>query len=156
MRLGPSDQILNTLLSKASIVLQLSEREGFEVKVSEAIHKGKPVIANRAGGIPLQIRDQRNGFLVDVGDTDSVAQHLLKLWTDKNLHHQMSSYALEHGSDEVSTVGQALNWFYLSSKLSRQEKIIPNREWIQDMARQEIGQDYNEADGRLKRSVDEK
>uniref|UniRef100_A0A093VDU6 Trehalose phosphorylase n=1 Tax=Talaromyces marneffei PM1 TaxID=1077442 RepID=A0A093VDU6_TALMA len=41
MRIGPSDQILNALLSKAKIALQLSTREGFEVKVSEAIHKDR-------------------------------------------------------------------------------------------------------------------
>jgi hypothetical protein len=40
MQLGPVDQMLDALLSKAKIALQLSTREGFEVKVSEAIHKG--------------------------------------------------------------------------------------------------------------------
>jgi len=39
VRLGPSDQLLNAVLTKAHIVLQLSTREGFEVKVSEALHK---------------------------------------------------------------------------------------------------------------------
>jgi glycosyltransferase involved in cell wall biosynthesis len=61
LRLGPSDQILNALLSKSRIVLQLSSREGFEVTVSEAVHKGKPIIATWAGGIPLQIDHERNG-----------------------------------------------------------------------------------------------
>lgn len=36
MRLGPIDQSLNALISQARIALQLSTREGFEVKVSEA------------------------------------------------------------------------------------------------------------------------
>jgi glycosyltransferase involved in cell wall biosynthesis len=39
VRLGPSDQILNAILSLAKVALQLSTREGFEVKVSEALHK---------------------------------------------------------------------------------------------------------------------
>lgn len=38
-RLGPSDQLLNAVITKAHIVLQLSTREGFEIKVSEALHK---------------------------------------------------------------------------------------------------------------------
>ena len=42
LRLGPSDQLLNAVISKASIILQLSTREGFEVKVSEALHKVSP------------------------------------------------------------------------------------------------------------------
>jgi glycosyltransferase involved in cell wall biosynthesis len=155
MRVGPSDQVLNTLLSKAHIVLQLSVREGFEVKVSEAIHKGKPVIATRAGGIPLQLEDTKNGYLVEVGDTDTVANHLLNLWTDHDLYQRISAYSLSHISDEVGTVGHALNWFYLASKLSRGQDVQPNQEWIQDLARRELGQTYTKVDGKLKRSVDD-
>ncbi|KAJ5561887.1 hypothetical protein N7461_000648 [Penicillium sp. DV-2018c] len=155
VRLGPSDQTLNALLSKAHIVLQLSVREGFEVKVSEAVHKGKPIIATRAGGIPLQLEDKKNGYLVEVGDTETVANHLLNLWTDHDLYKRISDYSLNHVSDEISTVGHALNWFYLASKLSKGEEVQPNHTWIQDLARQEMGQSYTKADGKLKRSVDE-
>ncbi|KAJ5103403.1 hypothetical protein N7532_003932 [Penicillium argentinense] len=139
MRLRPSDQVLNALMSKATIALQLSTREGFEIKVSEAIHKGKPVIATRAGGIPLQIENNKNGFLVDVGDTDAVAQHLYDLWTDNALYRRMSEYALSHVCDEVSTVGNALNWLYLASKLSKGQLVQPNGRWINDLAFEELG-----------------
>ncbi|THH06404.1 hypothetical protein EW146_g9622 [Bondarzewia mesenterica] len=50
MRLPPSDQLLNALMANSKIALQLSSREGFEVKVSEALHAGKPVVASRTGG----------------------------------------------------------------------------------------------------------
>lgn len=139
MRLKPSDQVLNAVLSKAKIALQLSTREGFEVKVSEAIHKGKPVIASRTGGIPLQVENGKNGFLVDVGDTDAVAQHLYDLWTDEKLYRRMSDYALNNVCDEVSTVGNTLNWLYLASKLSRGQRVLPNGRWINDMAFEELG-----------------
>jgi glycosyltransferase involved in cell wall biosynthesis len=39
VRIGPSDQILNAILSLCTVAFQLSTREGFEVKVSEALHK---------------------------------------------------------------------------------------------------------------------
>jgi alpha,alpha-trehalose phosphorylase (configuration-retaining) len=39
VRLGPSDQMLNAIMSLCTVALQLSTREGFEVKVSEALHK---------------------------------------------------------------------------------------------------------------------
>ncbi|KAJ5105822.1 hypothetical protein NUU61_003169 [Penicillium alfredii] len=139
MRLRPSDQVLNAILSKATIALQLSTREGFEVKVSEAIHKGKPVIATRAGGIPLQVENSKNGFLVDVGDTDAVAQHLYELWTDTALYRRMSDYAISHVCDEVSTVGNALNWLFLASMLSSGRPVRPHRRWINDLAFEEIG-----------------
>lgn len=89
-RLGPSDQMLNAIISKAEIVLQLSTREGFEVKVSEALHKGKPVVVTNAGGIPLQVNDKHNGFVVSRNDPKTVAQHLFDLWTDQDLYQRMS------------------------------------------------------------------
>jgi glycosyltransferase involved in cell wall biosynthesis len=44
VRLGPSDQILNAIMSLCTVALQLSLREGFEVKVSEALHKVSTMI----------------------------------------------------------------------------------------------------------------
>lgn len=151
VRLGPSDQVLNALLSKAKVALQLSTREGFEVKVSEAIHKGTPVIATKAGGIPLQVADKKNGFLVEVGDTDAVAQHLFELCTDDDLYERTKKFALENVCDEVSTVGNALNWLYLSSKLSKKEEVKPHKQWINDMARTEAGLEYTSKESRLRR-----
>ncbi|GLB09741.1 hypothetical protein AtubIFM57258_005668 [Aspergillus tubingensis] len=151
VRLGPSDQVLNALLSKAKVALQLSTREGFEVKVSEAIHKGTPVIATKAGGIPLQVADKKNGFLVEVGDTDAVAQHLFELCTDDDLYERTKKFALENVCDEVSTVGNALNWLYLSSKLSKKEEVKPHKQWINDMARTEAGVEYTSKESRLRR-----
>ncbi|EUC56818.1 trehalose synthase [clock-controlled protein-9] protein, putative, partial [Rhizoctonia solani AG-3 Rhs1AP] len=151
MRIGPSDQILNALLSNATVVLQLSLREGFEVKVSEALHHGKPVIATRAGGIPLQIQHGKSGYLVDVGDTTAVANHLYDLWTNRELYTQMSEFAKNNVSDEVGTLGNALSWLYLGSKFSKGERIKPNGRWLNDLAREEAGQPYLEGEPRLPR-----
>lgn len=153
MRLRPLDQVLNALISKATIALQLSTREGFEVKVSEAIHKGKPVIATRAGGIPLQILHGKNGFLVDVGDSDAVARHMFDLWTDEDLYRSMSEYAINHVCDEISTVGNALSWLYLASKLSKGQAVRPHGRWINDLAFEEIGLPLAEGTPRLTREV---
>jgi glycosyltransferase involved in cell wall biosynthesis len=49
VRLPPCDQIFNTILRCAHVALQLSTREGFEIKVTEALAKGVPVIAFKAG-----------------------------------------------------------------------------------------------------------
>lgn len=153
MRIGPSDQILNALLSKAKIVLQLSIREGFEVKVSEALHMGKPVIATLAGGIPLQVQHGKNGFLVDPGDTEAVANHLFDLWMDHELYNRMSRYAPTSVSDEVSTVGNTLSWLYLASELSKGVNVRPNGRWINDMAREEAGEVYAPGENRLTREL---
>ena len=158
MQLRPCDQVLNTLLTKAKVALQLSIREGFEVKVSEALRKGKPVIATKAGGIPLQIEHGKNGFLVDVGDTDAVANHLLDLWKYPKMYDEMSQYARTHVSDEVSSAGNHACWFYLASEMTKGKEVKPNGRWIDDMARGNLSADSSERLGKhhlkLKRNTD--
>ncbi|OJZ85534.1 glycosyltransferase family 4 protein [Aspergillus luchuensis CBS 106.47] len=153
MRIGPSDQMLHALLSRAKIALQLSTREGFEVKVSEALHMGKPVIATLAGGIPLQIQHGKNGFLVKPGDTDTVSEHLFSLYTDHEMYDRFSKYAASSVSDEVSNVGNTLSWLYLASRLSNGENIEPNGRWINDMAREDAGEPYGPEEYRLERTL---
>jgi trehalose synthase len=62
----PNDAHLevNALQRASTIVLQKSTREGFGLTVSEGMWKGKPVIGGATGGIPLQILDGINGYLV--------------------------------------------------------------------------------------------
>lgn len=117
MRVPHFDQLLNTLLRECVVALQLSHKEGFEVKVSEALMKGKPIIATRTGGIPLQIRDNKSGFLVNVGDTNAVAKHLFQLLTNKKLYQNMSVSALENVNVDVNSVHQATYWLFMANKL---------------------------------------
>ncbi|KAF8652686.1 hypothetical protein AX16_004191 [Volvariella volvacea WC 439] len=153
MRLPPSDQLLNALMSNSRIALQLSTREGFEVKVSEAIHTGKPIIASRTGGIPLQIVDGKSGFLTEPGDNESVAKHLYELYTDEELYRRVSAYARTHVSDEVGTVGNAVAWLYLAVEYTRGNKIQPNGAWLNDLARAECNELYTEDEPKLPRSL---
>jgi len=154
MRLEANDQLLNTLIANAHVVLQLSTREGFEVKVSEALHAGRPVIATKAGGIPLQVKDGVDGFLVEPGDWKTVAQHLKKLFSDDDLYKRMSGQARTGVSDEVGTVGNALAWYYLASKW-HETGVKPGLKgagrWVNDLAREEAGYPYSEGENRLPR-----
>src|ERR1700712_2908874 len=93
MRLDANDQLLNALIAQSHVVLQLSTREGFEVKVSEALHAGRPVIATTAGGIPLQVKDKENGFLVEPDDFKAVAAHLVDLFAKPDLWEKTSHAA---------------------------------------------------------------
>jgi len=144
--------VLNAIMSNAKIALQLSLREGFEIKVSEALHKGIPVIACNAGGIPLQIQDGKSGFLVEVGDTTAVANHIVNLWCDKALYKRMSDYARTTVTDEVSTVGSAASWMWMASKLAKGEKLKMKGQWVNDQMRNEAGEAYIEGEPRLPRT----
>lgn len=140
-------------MANAKIALQLSTREGFEVKVSEALHAGIPVVASRTGGIPLQIQHGESGFLCEPEDNEAVARHLVELYTDKELYARISAFAAKNVSDEVGTVGNAAAWLYLAVMYSRGEKIKPHGRWLTDMLREETNQPYAEGEPRLPRGV---
>jgi trehalose synthase len=53
---------VNALQRAATVIMQPSTREGFGLVITEALWKGKPVIAADAGAIPLQIRDGDTGY----------------------------------------------------------------------------------------------
>jgi len=154
MRVGPTDQVLNALMSNAYVALQLSTREGFEIKVSEALHKGIPIIASRAGGIPLQVIDGKAGFVVEPSDYKAVAKHLHFLFTNPQARQEMSKFAASHVSDEVGTVGNALAWMYLADALSKGEVLKPNSAWINDMARKTANIPYQASETKLPRIKD--
>jgi len=110
------DQLLNTLMRKSYVVLQLSYREGFEVKVTEALSKGKPVIAYNTGGIPLQIEHNLTGFLVDVGDTDKVAKYIFELYNN-SIFDKFSNNAMKYYNKLYFTLSNAVNWLFLVDRL---------------------------------------
>jgi trehalose synthase len=59
-----SDVEINALQRASAVIVQKSLREGFGLTVSEALWKGRPVVASAVGGIPLQVRHRYSGLLV--------------------------------------------------------------------------------------------
>jgi len=74
---GVSNIEVNAFQRLSDIVVQKSIREGFGLVVSEALWKGTPVVAGRAGGIPLQMADGAGGVLVD--SVDDCARAMVRL-----------------------------------------------------------------------------
>ncbi|MFW5733793.1 MAG: glycosyltransferase [Oceanidesulfovibrio sp.] len=69
--------LVNSLQRKAAVVVQKSIREGFGLTVTEAMWKGAAVVAANVGGIPTQIEDGVNGFLVD--SVEQCAERMVEL-----------------------------------------------------------------------------
>jgi trehalose synthase len=65
----------------SDVVVQKSIREGFGLVVSETLWKGTPMVAGRAGGIPLQMADGVGGILVD--GVDECAAAMRELLADR-------------------------------------------------------------------------
>ncbi len=89
-----SDMDINALQRASAVVLQKSLKEGFGLTVSEAMWKGRPVIAGATGGIPLQIRNGINGFLVHT--IEGTAFSIRRLLRSPELADRMGRNAKEY------------------------------------------------------------
>jgi trehalose synthase len=92
-----SDKDINVLQRIATVILQKSLREGFGLTVAEGMWKGKPVVGGAAGGIPTQIMDGLNGFLVH--SPDGAAFRTRQLLNNPEMAKVMG----ERGRDHVRT-----------------------------------------------------
>ncbi len=86
--------LVNVLQKVSSVVIQKSLREGFGLTVTEALFKGTPVVASNVGGIPLQIIDGKNGFLVN--SVRECAEKTIKILKDKKLEKEMGKFGKEY------------------------------------------------------------
>ena len=79
--LGKQENIAE-LFSISDLKLLLSEKESFGLVLLEAMACGVPGIGTNIGGIPEVINHGTNGYLVELGDTDAVAQYAIELLSD--------------------------------------------------------------------------
>lgn len=87
------------LLSVADILILPSELESFGLVALEAMASEVPVIATNVGGVPEVVDHGRDGFLLEVGDTDSMAEAALELLSDPDRRAQMGRHARQHAKD---------------------------------------------------------
>ena len=93
--------MVNALQRHAYLVVQKSLFEGFGLTVTEAMWKGRPVVASAVGGIMDQINDGVDGILLrDPTDLDEYAGALKRLLHDPPLAERMGAAAHAHARDE--------------------------------------------------------
>src|SRR5205809_562779 len=66
-----------------------SSNEGTPVSAIEALAAGRPVVATRVGGVPDVVQEGEDGFLVEPGATDELADRLARLAHDPELRERM-------------------------------------------------------------------
>jgi glycosyltransferase involved in cell wall biosynthesis len=94
-----------------------SGNEGTPVSAIEALAAGRPVVATRVGGVPDVVRDGEDGFLVEAGATDDLADRLERLARDPALRERLGQqgrarvlprYAVERLVDDVDRLYRSL------------------------------------------------
>jgi glycosyltransferase involved in cell wall biosynthesis len=90
-RLGQAE--VSAALDAATLLVLPSRSEGMGRVIVEAFCRGRPVVASRVGGIPDLVEDGANGLLVEPGDTEALADALVRLLTDRALAERLAAGA---------------------------------------------------------------
>lgn len=111
--------IVNALQRRADVVVQKSLQEGFGLTVTEAMWKGRPVVASRVGGIQDQIEHGRSGLLVDdPHDLDGFAGAVRAVLADTDLAQRLGDEARRRVEDHYLHTRQLQQYADLALELA--------------------------------------
>ena len=85
---------VNAFQRTSDVIIQKSIREGFGLVITEALWKGKPVVAGNVGGIPLQVDNRRTGYLV--GGVSECAERVIHLLKNSEIAVNMGNSGKEY------------------------------------------------------------
>ncbi len=77
----------------STVVIQKSIREGFGLTMTEAMWKGKPVVAGATSGAFVQIKSGKNGIIVS--SAEEAAKAIIKLVKDERMRDRLGRAARE-------------------------------------------------------------
>lgn len=83
------------LLEKATIFILPSYHENLPVAILDAMAMGLPIVSTPVAGIPEIVEDGCNGFLVQPGDFQSLADRIVRLARDPELRMAMGQANVE-------------------------------------------------------------
>jgi trehalose synthase len=110
--------MVNALQRHAAVVVQKSLREGFGLTVTEAMWKGRPVVASAVGGIQDQIRDGREGLLIhDPTDPAETASALERVLASTDLAERLGRAAHERVRERYLSISALERWMRLLQML---------------------------------------
>jgi N-acetyl-alpha-D-glucosaminyl L-malate synthase BshA len=81
------------IMNCADVLVLCSETENAPLAILEGMSCGLPIIATNVGGIPEQVQDGKNGFLVPLKQTEEIAEAALRLNADEKLLLKMGENA---------------------------------------------------------------
>jgi len=112
--------IVNALQRQATVVVQKSLHEGFGLTVTEAMWKGRAVVASAVGGIQDQIVDGESGILLDdPEDQSAFASALARLLSEPDLADQLGKAARERVREHFLGLRSLLDYEDLLTELDR-------------------------------------
>ncbi len=104
---------INNIINQSDIAILTSKSEGLPVALIEYGLFKKPVVSTKVGEIPLIIKNNVNGFIVNVNDADLFYQKLLMYIASKDLRTQMGNSLYQiiiENHSEKGIIANYLNW----------------------------------------------
>jgi glycosyltransferase EpsD len=98
--LGWRDDI-EVLYAASDICTASSIREGFGLNIVEALASGLPVVATRNRGHKTIIEDGVNGYLVDIGDSQSMVNRITQVLTEKTFQEYTLMDLFKYDEEEI-------------------------------------------------------
>jgi L-malate glycosyltransferase len=90
-------------LSVADLLLLPSETESFGLSALEALACEVPVIATCVGGLPEVVLDGQSGYLIEVGDIQTLAERALEILTDEIKQRTFGQRGRAHAVEQFNT-----------------------------------------------------
>jgi len=106
---------VNAFQVRSAALVQKSIKEGFGLTVTEALWKGRPIVAGRVGGIIDQIQENETGFLV--GSIDECAEALSTIFDDPEAARRMALRGKEYVRRNFLTPRLLRDWLALFNRL---------------------------------------
>jgi len=88
-------ELISAMVS-AYIFALPSYREGLPLTLMEAMAAGLPVVASPVNGVPFEITDGQNGFLVEYGDISTMVEKFNLFLDNQDLRDQISNFNREY------------------------------------------------------------
>jgi len=117
-----NDIEINALQRGSTVILQKSLKEGFGLTVTEALWKGKPVVASGVGGIPLQIKHRYSGLLCH--SVDGAAFALKQLLGNPDYAAELGANGRQHVRNNFLLTTHLRNYLLLFLSLYNNGDIV--------------------------------
>jgi glycosyltransferase involved in cell wall biosynthesis len=104
---------LNRYYQAATVFCMPTRNEPFGIVFVEAMAHALPIVAARIGALPDMVADDRNGYLVEAGDENALAEALEKLLDSEKRRAQFGrqSWQLSQKRYNWNAVGHALRGY---------------------------------------------
>lgn len=137
MRLKHNYDAMNAVMSRSDIIMQTSEAEGLETRVSDGIRHGKPAVVSNRGGIKTQVVEGKSGLILDYDrpdhDLDRGAEFIAKLLTDPAAYKAMTESTTRQGevfnAREFTTTANVTRFLRIFHQLLVEPRPVADKLW---------------------------